>query len=117
MGTDQVIPVEDVGEVDAVVLEPGRVEDAMAVDRRQILAGFAVDVEFDRHRPPLAALDDAQRHRLLGGRDRMDGAVGRRTVVTGAFDVSDRDHPAAGGASEVEAGCRVRGVLDQHLAA
>ena len=88
----------------------------MAVDRRQVFARFAVDVQLDRHRPAPAALDHAQRDRLLGGRDRMDGAVGRRAVVTGAFDLGYRDHPAAGGAGEVEAGFRVRGVLDQDLA-
>ena len=88
----------------------------MAVNRRQVFARLAVDVQLDRHRPASAALDHAQRDRLLGGRDRMDGAVGRRAVGTSAFDLGDRDHPAAGGAGEVETGFRVRGVLDQDLA-
>ncbi len=37
-------------EVHAVVLEPGWVEDPMAINRRQIFPPFAVDVELDGHR-------------------------------------------------------------------
>ena len=115
VGTGQVVPVQDVGEVHAVILEPGRVEDAVAVHRRQVFAPFAVDVQLDRHRPAAAALDDAQRDRLLGGRDRADGASGA-VPSKSAPSTSDTGITRLPSGREVETGFRVGGVLDQDLA-
>ena len=36
----------------AVIFIPGQVEQARPVDRGQVFAGFAMDMQLDRHRPP-----------------------------------------------------------------
>ena len=116
VGTGRIIPVQDVGEVDAVVLEPGRVKDTMAVDRRQVFASLAVDMQLHRHRMPPAALDHAQHDRLLGRRDRKGSAVGYHAAGSSAFHLGYRDDPAAVCVEEVETGLWMRGVLDQNFA-
>ncbi len=79
----------------------------MAVHGRQVLAPGAVDVQLDRHGLAPPALDHAQRHRLLRGRDRVKHAIG-----AGHLDPGDGDRPAG----QVETSFRVGGVFEQDLA-
>ena len=102
MGAGALGPVQDVGKVHAVILEPGRVEDAVAVDRRQVLAPFAVDVQLDRHGPAAAALDHAQRDGLLwrarraGAGCRTPASSTAETGMTWLPDGPDRWKQASG---------------------
>ncbi|OQA39601.1 MAG: hypothetical protein BWY52_03098 [Chloroflexi bacterium ADurb.Bin325] len=97
-----------VGEVDGVVLEPGRVDDAVAILGREILAGRAVDVQLDRDRRAAPARDDAQRYPLRGRPHRRQGS-GMRA----GLDLRRGDDGAAG---QVEARVLVRGVFNEHAA-
>ena len=59
--------------VHAIVLEPGRVEDAMAVDRCEVLSPLAVDVQLDRYRSATAPLHGPQCDPLRRRRYRLQG--------------------------------------------
>ena len=64
----------EMDKVGAIVLEPGRVGDAVAIDRRQILPRLTVNVQLDRYRlGAAAAVHHLQRHPLRCRSDRLDG--------------------------------------------
>ena len=94
-----------VDEIGAIVLEPGSVGEPVPVDRGQVFAMRAVDVEFDRDRPAAGLFDDPQLHRPGRWRDRFQ-CTGQPLV----FHLGGR-HTAASG--QVKGGGRVGGVFDQ----
>ena len=92
-------------EIDAVILEPGRVDDAVAVDRRQVLPAGAVHVQLDRGALSAALLAHLQAHALVGRRQRAQERAGLAGPHLG-----DGNHLPAG---QVETGIRMGGVFDQ----
>lgn len=97
-----------VEKVDAVVLEPRAVRDAVAVDGREVLTGLAVDVELDRHRAARPPLDHAELDAPRGRRHDLQGPRPAR-----ALELRNGNGLPAG---QVKSRARVRGVLDKYFA-
>ena len=108
MSPGPVGPIANVGKVHAVVLEPGRVEDAMAVHRGQVLAPLAVDVQLDRDR--LTLLPRSTTRSLTACSAGATGWMGSPGWLLSTWETG-----IATPSRQVEAGFRVGGVLDQDL--
>jgi hypothetical protein len=63
------------GMIVVIVQKPGGVEDTVVINRGQVLACLAMNVQIDRHRPAAAAFHYSQLDSPIGGSNRLNGAV------------------------------------------